>query len=308
MEPRQLAEVFGLDVVLADQSQILRRDQALAIGHTAAEIAAAVRRGRWIRLLPRVYLVGKGPPTPRQLVRAAWLWAGSDSLIAGAAAAWWHGFADLPPDVVDVIVPLSRSMTAQAGVRVIRSDVDPRDVARRDGIRLTSAARTCLDMVRWAQADLVEDALRLRRVSIDKLMPSLLRGRNRRGQRRASAVVTQVAATPWSKAERLAHRILHDGGITGWVANERTTTARGGVHPDIGFADVKLAVEIDSRRFHDRSSDADAWERDHEREQALVLAGWTVIRVTYRQLVERPDEVVALIRDVLQRLRSAAAR
>ncbi len=78
--------------------------------------------------------------------------------------------------------------------------------------------------------------------------------------------------------------------------------------PDIAFEDVKLAVEIDGRRFHDLSSDAEAWERDHERELALVRAGWTVIRLTYRQLVEQPDKAVAVIREVLERLRSAAAR
>ena len=308
MEPGDFAETFGLEVVLREQSGVLRRDQALRCGFSPAMIDAALRRGRWFRLLPRVYLVGGGPANAAQRVRAAWLWAGYDSVVAGAAAAWWHGIDDSEPTVVDVVVPPVRSMTVQAGIRLIRAVVDPRDVSWRDGIRVTAAARSCLDMVRWGERDLLEDGLRSRQLRVDKLYPSLARSRRRRGQRRARAAVLEVSTNPWSKAERLAHQVFRERGLSGWVANPRTRSADGTVFPDIAFEDVKLAVEIDGRRFHDLSSDAEAWERDHERELALVRAGWTVIRLTYRQLVEQPDKAVAVIREVLERLRSAAAR
>lgn len=308
MKPLELAQVFGLDTVLQEQSQLLRRDQALVCGFTAAQVSAAVRRGRWKRVFPQVYLLGAEPPTPAQRVRAAWLWAGESAAIGGSAAAWWHGIEPAPVALIEVIVARSRRMSSQPCVRIIRSDIDPRDIVWRDGIRVTSAARTCLDLARWGRDDLLEESLRQRLTRVEKLPPSLARGWHRRGQRQAREVVAEVMANPWSRAERLAHRVLQDASITGWVANQRARSVRGAVFPDIAFEDVKLAVEIDSRRFHDRTSDAEAWERDHERELALVRAGWTVIRVTYRQLVEQPEMIVAAIKEVLERLRATARR
>jgi very-short-patch-repair endonuclease len=306
MDPLILLDTFGIDFVLTEQRRVLRRDQALAAGFTAAQIGAALRRARWQRLLPRVYLTEAAEPTFAQRVLAAWLWAGTESLIAGAAAAWWHEITALEPRTIDVIVPMKRAMSLQPGIRIIRANVPPQEAIWRDGIRTTSPARTCLDMIRWREGDLIEDALLARRLQVEKLPPSLRRSARRRGQRRARAAVQEVTAAPWSKAERRAHQVSRDAGITGWVANRRAVTLPPTVFPDIAFEDVKLAVEIDGRRFHDRASDAEAWERDHDRELALVRAGWTVVRVTYRQLVEQPEKIIQAIREILDRLRREA--
>jgi len=62
-------------------------------------------------------------------------------------------------------------------------------------------------------------------------------------------------------------------------------------------------IEIDGRQFH---IGADVFESDRRRQNALVLRHWTVLRYTYRRLVEEPDQVVAEIRAGIQlaRLRS----
>jgi hypothetical protein len=53
--------------------------------------------------------------------------------------------------------------------------------------------------------------------------------------------------------------------------------ARGVIEPDLGFEDAKLALEYDSE-LHRES--AEQWTRDIERDEALVDAGWTVLKVT----------------------------
>ena len=97
---------------------------------------------------------------------------------------------------------------------------------------------------------------------------------------------------PWSAAERLAHRLLHAAHITGWISNFRVVVRGAGYFIDIAFRGARLAIEIDGRLHED---DPAIFESDRVRQNALVLAGWRVLRFTYRMLVEEPDLVIATI-------------
>ena len=55
-------------------------------------------------------------------------------------------------------------------------------------------------------------------------------------------------------------------------------------------------IEIDGR-FHE--DDQDVFEEDRLRQNALVRAGWRVLRFTYAMLVNNPVYVVAIIRAAL---------
>jgi hypothetical protein len=55
---------------------------------------------------------------------------------------------------------------------------------------------------------------------------------------------------------------------------------------------LKLALEIDGRRHE---TDEDLFESDRWRQNALV-AGWRVLRFTWRMLQEHPDVFIAAIR------------
>ena len=206
------------------------------------------------------------------------------------------------PPTVEVVIPLARKMSRRRGVRVIRADLAISEFVEVDGIRITSVPRTCLDRSRWSGDDRLEEALRLRRLTTDVLPPSLERSRYRRGQARARRAVAEVTSNPWSKPERLAHRLLTEAGITGWVANERAKSVDRWVFPDIAFEHIKFAIEIDGREYHEAGRNPQAYEDDHEREAALILAGWTVLRVTPRQLREHPAVFVARVRALVVRL------
>jgi very-short-patch-repair endonuclease len=55
-------------------------------------------------------------------------------------------------------------------------------------------------------------------------------------------------------------------------------------------------IEVDGRAHH---TTPDRFERDRERQNALVAAGWTVLRFTWRDLTTRPSAVVATVRRML---------
>ncbi len=253
-------------------------------------------------MLPAVYGVDVDPCAAGTRIRAAWLWAGDGAVVTGAAAARWLGLTTAMPPVIELAAPPPRGSTRADGVVVGRVIIPPEEQQWNDGIVVTSAVRTCLDLARQGKANHLETALRTGRLRVQQLPASLEWSEHRWGQRRARAAVEAVADNPWSYAERIAHQLLRGAGITGWVANKPTPVLGGVVYPDISFEEIKLAIEIDGRLHHDEAKDSEAFERDHARQLALALAGWFVIRVTVRQLLDEPAVVIATIRRVVDRL------
>ena len=74
-----------------------------------------------------------------------------------------------------------------------------------------------------------------------------------------------------------------------------------GYPADFAWPERRLIVEVDGFRFH---SHRRAFERDRKRDQAHVLAGYRVIRITWRQLDEEPLSVVATIATALSASRA----
>jgi len=70
------------------------------------------------------------------------------------------------------------------------------------------------------------------------------------------------------------------------------------IRVDFRFAETPVVVEVLGYRWHRTGAQLDI---DAERVNRLVLQGFDVIQFTYRQVVERPDDVVANVREVLAR-------
>jgi hypothetical protein len=66
---------------------------------------------------------------------------------------------------------------------------------------------------------------------------------------------------------------------------------------DFRWPEHRLAVEANGFWVH---RTRDAFERDHERRLELEAAGWRVISLTWRQVVDRPNAIAAHVRRVLQ--------
>ena len=101
---------------------------------------------------------------------------------------------------------------------------------------------------------------------------------------------------------RVALGLLVTEGVTGWVSGYPLLVGGEVVAIlDIAFPEALLAIEIDGWAWH---SDPDRFQRDRQRQNALVAAGWTVLRFTWADLIERPEQVVATVVRTLARLRS----
>jgi very-short-patch-repair endonuclease len=61
-----------------------------------------------------------------------------------------------------------------------------------------------------------------------------------------------------------------------------------------------VIIELDGREFHDTAT---AFEQDRARDRALAAHGWTVVRVTWKQLQR---DALQLARDLRRLLRRTA--
>lgn len=101
-----------------------------------------------------------------------------------------------------------------------------------------------------------------------------------------------------SEAERVLHAILREAEITGWAPNAAVQVSFGVIHVDVLFTRARLVVEVDGWAHH---TQADRFQEDRRRQNALIGAGWNVLRFTWRDLIERPEAVIATVRAGLAR-------
>ena len=122
------------------------------------------------------------------------------------------------------------------------------------------------------------------------------------GAAKARRLVSSADPSTVSEAERVAQALLLAAGVSGWVSGHPLLVGGRVVAVlDVAFPEVLLAIEIDGWAWH---SDPERFQHDRQRQNALVAAGWTVLRFTWADLIERPDQVVATVVRTLARLRS----
>jgi very-short-patch-repair endonuclease len=71
---------------------------------------------------------------------------------------------------------------------------------------------------------------------------------------------------------------------------------------DAAYPERKLAIEVDGYEHHTTPG---AFQRDRTRQNRLVALGWTVLRFTWEDVVQRPDMVAEAIKQAIDRTPAA---
>jgi very-short-patch-repair endonuclease len=175
----------------------------------------------------------------------------------------------------------------------------PEDVVERHGLRVTSPARTLLDIassIPTAELErVVEQAQVQRLVTRADLLDVLRRGAGRPGTRRLRTVVgpDDEPAFTRSEAERLLLALVRAAGLPA----PRTNVRVAGLEVDAVWAQQRLVVEVDGWSYHRTRA---AFERDRRRDGRLLVAGYRVLRITWRQLTRERERVIAMLAAVLR--------
>ncbi|WP_143517290.1 DUF559 domain-containing protein [Pseudonocardia sp. MH-G8] len=283
----------ALLALLARQDGLVTAAQAARCGLTERALQRRVQDDGWRRVAPRVFLAGGHRRTDRGRVRAAGLWAGDRGAVSGPAAAWWLGMSAVVPARIEVTVPRRLGLRGYPGVRVRRRDLAVPDTVLRDGIWCTALPLTALETATaLPDGSAFLDRALQKHVRFEDLYRAYCRNMGARGAGRIAALLTAAADRADSAAERLLISLLRDAGLTGWVRGrpfERWVI-------DIAFPDAALAIEVDGWAWH---MDVDRFRADRRKGNALVSAGWQLLRFTWHDLTTRPADVIAEIRSAL---------
>ena len=259
--------------------------QLRAAGLSPEAIKRRVWSGRLHALHRRVYAVGHEAVGREGRRWAAVLALGDACLSHGSAAAAW-GIAAAPA-AIHVTVRGRAGLRSRDGIRVHRPRALPDDeVATLRGLPITTPARTLLDLAatgrRAAIAVAVDRAEQLRLIDFAELHALLDRYPARAGTPSLKAVLTSYTgpADVRSHLERLVHDLCEQQQLPRPHVN---VVIEGGVR-DFAWPRQRLVVEADSYAWHRSPA---ALNADRERDVALTLAGWRVLRFTSAQLTRR---------------------
>jgi hypothetical protein len=180
-------------------------------------------------------------------------------------------------------------------------DLPPADRTDRDGIPVTSLARTILDLA----VDSRELTVRrfIRQADDDKnfdlrAMEDLLeRTKGHRGQAKVRAALEIYEETPVftrSDLERRFYAAVTAAGLPAPAMNSFVA----GYEIDAWWESARFGVELDIYETHGSRL---SFEEDRERDDELLLAGIETTRVTGPRLAREPEAVVESVRRHLAR-------
>lgn len=289
---------------------VASRAQLLGAGVGPATLSRRCRPGGpWRRLLPGVFLLGRGEPTRRQQVRAALLYAGDAGTVTGVEAARRHGVRRLPDDArVHILVPHGSHVTSRDFLLVERTRRAV-PIHLIDGIPLASASRSLVDAARrLSRLDevraLLADAVQRRICRVEDLAAELT-SQGLPGAALPRRVMTEVADGVRSAAEAWARSlVLRCGRVPepAWNVAVRSVDDRLLAVVDAWWDDVGLAWQIDSREFH---LDPQGYDRTLRRQSALAAAGVIVLHTVPSRL---RAESAAVVDEIVNAYRQASRR
>jgi hypothetical protein len=294
-----------LAALAATQHGVVSRAQIKACGLSDRAIVERVRAGRLHRIHRGVYAVGHTALGGEGRRLAAVLACGPAAVLSHATAASVWGLRQTDSARIDVTVPSGAGRRGPAIVRLRRRPgLIAADVTRKDGLPVTTVARTLLDLsatLRAKQLDrAVEQAEILQLLDVAAIDELLARERGRPGAARLSRALQVYAPEPATRSQLEADflTLVAAHGLPRPLVNQIIE----GLEVDAHWPRALLVAELDGRRHHATTA---AFERDRERDAALAAAGYTVMRFTWRRIQRDPAGVARDVREALS-ARSAA--
>jgi len=286
---------------LADrQHGVVSTRQLRVLGYSRSVVADAARAGRLHRLHRGVYAVGRRRLDWHGHCLAAVL-ACAPAYASHASAGWIWGLLRYAPERIDVTAPTRRH--PKAAMRLHHARLDRRDRAEREGIPVTSLARTLLDLAATLprrQLDrILERAEGLGLFDLAALDDLLARVTHHAGivpLRDALALYRPRPAFTRSGVEDRFLDLVKAAGLPTPAMNRNVA----GLELDAYWEEERFAVELDVFETHGSRA---AFARDRLRQEDLLLAGIAIDRITDDRLEREPRRVMERLGRLLARRR-----
>ena len=278
--------------IATSQNGAVTHAQLLQAGLQHSGIGRRSDRGLLHRIHRGIYVPGHEALAERARETAAILAAGENAVISHSSAANLWGLAVVEEAGIHVTV-IGRRRRSRPGLIVhYASSLEPCDIRRLHGLPTTAPARTLYDLAATGYRDLERafgDAHAQRLVTAREIEQLLQRTGSRRGSRPLRDLLSDnTSGFTRSEAERLLRALLRCAKLPMPRFNARVA----GYEVDAVWPDRRLIVEVDGYAYHGHRAQ---FERDRRKDLALAAAGYRVIRVSWRQLVNEPMALVAVI-------------
>lgn len=280
---------------------VVALDDLLGAGMSRREVERRVASGHLVALGSTVWRIAGAPASYHARVLGVLLGIEGEAWASHRTAArLWPLRVHGPAGLVEITRPYGVSANRGA-VQIHRSTlVLPHHVTVHDGVPITTVPRTLFDLARRTGPRLldraIEEALRANLCTIGSLHRVLaeLGGRGRPGTRRmrtalASRDVDYIPTS--SELTALGRAVL--GTIPGVEWEVQLSDAQGYIRQVDGYVRrARVVIELDGARFHGQPSDIRA---DAAQDARLVAAGNVVVRISWTDLVHRPESTVAMV-------------
>jgi hypothetical protein len=291
------------------QGGLIMTEQLLAAGLNRQAIKRRRDSGMLMVVLPGVYRLAGSPSSWILSVRATHMWLRTRGVLSHHCAGALQSLVEGTPRPIDVSTT-GYLRSPHDAIRIRRvTQLETRDLRWFDGMRITNATRTVIDMAgdldRERLDHVIDEARRRRLVAEGPIREALARlgTQGRPGAAQIAKILEEgefQLPVPGSPFER---RFLQFLDVHLFMPPERQYEIfdhRGDfvARVDFAYPDLMIAIECDGKKHH---FGARAWERDVERRSRLAALGWKVIHVSWEMLTKRPDELLALLRGVLGR-------
>jgi uncharacterized protein DUF559 len=270
---------------------LVRTQDLRAAGVSATAASRRRARGQLHRVHLGVDAVGHAALSREARMLAAVFAAGDRAALDFRAAADLWKIRRGRPAPITVVAP---RLVRVAGVTVHRCKrLDPRDVTIRNGIPVTTVARTIVDLAEVLTVEqltnvMYEAAFR-GLLDLDEVRETAARLNGRRNLAVfEEAIEAHLKGSAGSKSEK--EDAFHALGRGRWpraIANVKVL----GHEVDAFWPEFKLIAEVDGAP-HERPR---AKRRDRRRDRELTAAGYTVLRFTDIEIEQRPESVSARV-------------
>jgi hypothetical protein len=269
--------------------------QLLRLGLSPSAIQRMVQAGRLHPVFRGVYAVGHSALSHLGRRMAAVLACGPGAVLSHQPAADLLALRRSSSPIIHVTVP-GRTRRGPEGIRVHRvRRLHPDDVAEWEGIPVTSVPRTLLDLAEVVDMRqlirAIEQAERLRLFDLRATEELIVRSHGRRGIKPLRKALTEMDGEPPTVRSDWERDFLDFCADFGLPRPELNAIVEG-YEVDALWRDAKVIVELDSYAFH-RSRGA--FEEDRVRDAVLQLAGYLVLRITWRRLETEPRDVAEML-------------
>lgn len=245
------------------------------------------------------------PLTPHQRILGACLSAGPPAVASHRSAGWLWGLVHSEPPTIEITVPFGYHRRVGATVVHQALDAASQPVHWKTRVPVTDPLRTVFDLagvLRFpALENAVDAALASRLINLAGLVAEL--GRRQVKSRRGGPALRAILADRGmlhgpapSVLEARMERLLHGHGLPPPVRELLVEADGHRYRLDFAYPKEAVAVETDGYENHatPRARDADSL-----RQNALLMAGWRILRFTWGDVTRDPRHVAAQIRELL---------